>query len=149
MTTHRPQLVFFGAATPLQDRGLNPSHLNENTFSYWLEHFETAGYAFDAVRTARARHLLLTTDAFRRWMQKAWWYPKNILVFAPAAHQRQLDAAAVAHSAEGDMLSEFYLSAAGGGDFGAMWRRDWREFARLFYDELRRARARMASKAEL
>ena len=63
-----------------------------------------------------------------------------------AARRRRRRALA---SAEGDMLSEFYLSAAGGGDFGAMWRRDWREFARLFYDELRRARARMASKAEL
>ena len=83
-----PRHVFFGAATPSQDRGGNPTPLNENTFAFWLERFEAAGYVFDAARTARVRQLLLGTPAARPVLRKSWWYPKNILALAPAAGKK-------------------------------------------------------------
>ena len=48
-----PRHVFFGAATPFQDRGGNPTHVNENTFAFWLERFEAAGYVMSGSRHAR------------------------------------------------------------------------------------------------
>lgn len=59
LTTYEPARVFFGAATPFQDRGNNPSHLNENTFEYWIEIFQRYGYTVDWPRTAWMRHKLL------------------------------------------------------------------------------------------
>lgn len=55
LVSHNPAYVFFGAATINQDLGKNPSHLNENTFSYWINHFYSNGYIPDLVATARIR----------------------------------------------------------------------------------------------
>ena len=144
-----PRHVFFGAATPFQDRGGNPTHLNENTFAFWLDRFEAAGYVFDAARTARVRKLLLGTPAARPVLRKSWWYPKNILAFAPASARPELDAAVAKHpdSDAADMRAEAYLTAGGSASdvFGDLWRRDWLAFADLFYAERAAARARLVA----
>ena len=142
-----PRHVFFGAATPFQDRGGNPTHLNENTFAFWLDRFEAAGYVFDAARTARVRHLLLATPAARPVLRKSWWYPKNILAFAPASARPELDAAVAKHPDAADMRAEAYLAAGGSAAdaFGEMWRRDWLAFADLFYAERAAARHRLVA----
>ena len=144
-----PRHVFFGAATPFQDRGGNATPLNENTFAFWLDRFEAAGYVFDAARTARVRHLLLATPAARPVLRKSWWYPKNILAFAPASARPELDAAVAKHpdSDAADMRAEAYLTAGGSASdvFGDMWRRDWLAFADLFYAERAAARARLVA----
>jgi len=141
-----PRHVFFGAATPSQDRGGNPTHVNENTFAFWLERFEAAGYVFDAARTARVRHLLLAPPAAQPVLHKTlWWYPKNILAFAPASARPELDAAVAKHPDAADMRAEAYLAAGGSASdvFGDMWRRDWLAFADLFYAERAAARRRL------
>ena len=142
-----PRHVFFGAATPFQDRGGNATPLNENTFAFWLERFEAAGYVFDAARTARVRHLLLATPAARPVLRKSWWYPKNILAFAPASARPELDAAVAKHPESADMRAEAYLAAGGSAAdaFGEMWRRDWLAFADLFYAERAAARRRLVA----
>mmetsp|Transcript_14552 Transcript_14552/g.50215 ORF Transcript_14552/g.50215 Transcript_14552/m.50215 type:complete len:343 (+) Transcript_14552:1464-2492(+) len=141
-----PRHVFFGAATPSQDRGGNPTHVNENTFAFWLERFEAAGYVFDAARTARVRQLLLAPPAAQPVLHKTlWWYPKNILAFAPASARPELDAAVAKHPDAADMRAEAYLAAGGAASdvFGDMWRRDWLAFADLFYAERAAARRRL------
>jgi len=141
-----PRHVFFGAATPSQDRGGNPTHVNENTFAFWLERFEAAGYVFDAARTARVRQLLLAPPAAQPVLHKTlWWYPKNILAFAPASARPELDAAVAKHPDAADMRAEAYLAAGGSASdvFGDMWRRDWLAFADLFYAERAAARRRL------
>ena len=144
-----PRHVFFGAATPFQDRGGNPTHLNENTFAFWLDRFEAAGYVFDAARTARVRKLLLGTPAARPVLRKSWWYPKNILALAPASARPELDAAVAKHpdSDAADMRAEAYLTAGGSASdvFGDLWRRDWLAFADLFYAERAAARRRLVA----
>eukprot|EP00568_Trieres_chinensis_P006614 CAMPEP_0183292172 /NCGR_PEP_ID=MMETSP0160_2-20130417/1331_1 /TAXON_ID=2839 ORGANISM="Odontella Sinensis, Strain Grunow 1884" /NCGR_SAMPLE_ID=MMETSP0160_2 /ASSEMBLY_ACC=CAM_ASM_000250 /LENGTH=319 /DNA_ID=CAMNT_0025453091 /DNA_START=19 /DNA_END=978 /DNA_ORIENTATION=- len=151
LTKHNPEIIFFGAATVDQDQGQNPTHVNENTFAYWRKHFKQAGYSFDAERTARVRHLMITDDKFRPFVYDAWWYPKNILVFAPSAHQSYLDKDVASHPDKANMLSKTYLNAVGDDAFGGMWSRDWRQFGNLFYKEQKAARARLAkeSKEEL
>lgn len=142
-----PRHVFFGAATPFQDRGGNSTPLNENTFAFWLDRFEAAGYVFDAARTARVRKLLLGTPAARPVLRKSWWYPKNILALAPASARPELDAAVAKHPDSADMRAEAYLAAGGSASdaFGDMWRRDWLAFADLFYAERAAARRRLVA----
>jgi hypothetical protein len=84
LTQHRPRLVFFGAATSLQDRGRNPSHLNEQPIAYWVRRFEKEGYALDAVRSAEVRINLLSDEGYQKALQtgRAWWFVKNVVVFA-------------------------------------------------------------------
>ena len=162
------------------------SHVNENTFGFWVERFGAAGYVFDAARAARARHMLLTDKGFRangaratmrpepstctymrackpcisrrpgrvvvaaydpvvarHAVADAWWYPKNLLVFSPAAEQPQVDAALDANPSSADMLAEAYLGVADGSpQLGELWRRDWGDFGRLFYEEQQRAQQR-------
>ena len=79
LITHRPSLVFFGAATDFQDRGQNPTHVNENSFHYWAKKFEEHGYSFDGPTSLQIRHSILRDPGYRG---QAWWYPKNLLVFA-------------------------------------------------------------------
>ena len=136
LTLHAPQVVFFSAATPFQDRGMNPSHVNENTFQYWIQLFEARNYHVDWAATAHVKHALVTfpDPAARRAVMSAWWYPKNILVFRPNASRTQTTAALAAHPAHADMLSPFYLQLGGEGEFGTMWDRDWRSFGTLFYE---------------
>ena len=152
LTTHKPELVVFGAATPGQapdlvragELGLpGPSHPNEETFAYWIALFQEQGYVLDAASSAKIKHKLVFSEKFRPFMDKAWWYPKNVLVFSPATHQTQLDQSLVEHPAKADMLSEEYLKIADGSYLQKLWRKDWTSFGTLFYAEQNRARARM------
>lgn len=143
---HDPEIVFFGAATPNQDRGMNPSHVNENTFAYWIDKFQQNGYIVDMPRTARYRHFLAQNRKYNRHFTTAWWYLKNTLVFVPKQQQTNVDSHLVDHPAEADMFSEAYMRLGGGGDPDELWRRDWKEFATLFYQEQARAKERLLSR---
>lgn len=80
LTQHGPRLVFFSAATKYQDCGMNPTHVNEQPFSYWVALFAREGYELDIVSTVRARNsMFAAADVFR----DAWWYPKNLLILRP------------------------------------------------------------------
>lgn len=144
LTMHHPQLVFFGAATPFQDRGKNPSHVNENTFAYWIKRFAARGFHVDWAKTATAKHKLVTLSDphARQAVMSAWWYPKNLLIFAPDEDRELTDKALIAHPKQADMLSPSYLNMAGQGEFGMMWKRDWTKFGKLFYKAQKAARRR-------
>jgi hypothetical protein len=77
---HRPDLVIFSAATPLQDLGSNPTHVNEQPFSYWIDHFHAAGYTLDTPTTVAMRNKMFASGSV---FAGTWWYPKNLLVFFP------------------------------------------------------------------
>ncbi|EJK60733.1 hypothetical protein THAOC_18866 [Thalassiosira oceanica] len=87
---------------------------------------------------ARAKHLLVTQrdPEIGAAISSAWWYPKNMLIFAPkeTTDGVTIDRALLAHPAEANMLSSAYLEMMGPGEFGKMWTRDWKEFGTLFYD---------------
>ena len=81
LTIHQPALVIFGAATPFQDLGRNPTHVNEQSFGYWIERFDEAGYSLDIPTTVTMRDQMFTN---RTSFGRTWWYPKNLLVFFPS-----------------------------------------------------------------
>ena len=76
-----PSVVFFSAATPYQDCGQNPTHLNEQPLSYWVELFETFGYSLAARHTTSIRAAMIKS----RLYSSLAWYMKNILIFKPGA----------------------------------------------------------------
>jgi hypothetical protein len=137
LTQHKPKLVFFGAATEFQARGQNPTHVNENSFSYWIAKFKESGYALDLTRTGVLRLRLLNDKMLQKRFDRAWWWPKNVLVFASLAHTSQaaLDAERKQQPAHVDMLADTYtkLGYGMGNEFGEMWERDWKEFGQLFH----------------
>lgn len=139
---HKPSVIIFGAATPFQDRGMNPSHVNENTLRYWIEKFQANGYIVDMPRTAQYRHMLATNEIYRRNMSRSLWYLKNVLMLVPASSQPMVDQALLAHPPQANMLHENYLQI-GKGAIEELWRRDWTEFGTLFYEEQGRAKARL------
>ena len=49
-----------------------------------MRHFEKEGYALDAVRSAAMRVALLLDEGYQTALQtgKAWWFVKNVVVFA-------------------------------------------------------------------
>jgi len=81
LTIHRPALIIFGAATPFQDLDRNPTHVNEQTFGYWIEQFHAAGYSVDIPTAVAMRNQMF---ANRSAFGGTWWYPKNLLVFFPS-----------------------------------------------------------------
>jgi SAM-dependent methyltransferase len=139
---HSPEIVFFGAATPNQDNGRNPSHLNENTFTYWMEKFRAQGYVLDFPRTARYRHSLILNPTYAQYFGRSWWYLKNALIFLPQHAQKAMDQELVAHPKEADIFNPAYLGL-GGESLKPLWERDWTEFATLFYEEQKKARRRL------
>jgi len=80
LTQNKPRMIFFGAATLYQDCGLNPTHVNEQPFSYWINHFQDEQYRLDILLTVQARNSMFGNAQV---FSNAWWYPKNILVFRP------------------------------------------------------------------
>ena len=80
LTQYRPGLVFFSAATKYQDCGMNPTHVNEQPFSYWIGLFRRQEYELDIINTVGVRNSMFATAAV---FSNAWWYPKNILIFRP------------------------------------------------------------------
>ena len=179
LTAHSPRLVFFGAATVRQDSQLvngrwvsmNPTHVNEQPFAYWVERFAAAGYALDAARAARLRVALFADPGYQKALQtcRAWWYAKNLLVFrrvTSAADRAALDAelarapaTAAGHFAalfDGDAAAGEHAAALYGShlatvpghpcegrDIDWMWRRDNDEFAALYARERDAAVARI------
>lgn len=129
LTVHSPKLVVFGAATVFQDRGLNPTHLNENTFDYWIEKFYKQGYVVDWLKTAHTRFMLLQQPA----MGATWWYPKNILLFRPERQAVELANHWRSNPEPIDLRGEQFKNLFGLGEFGQMWIKDWSDFTRLFY----------------
>ena len=136
-----PSILFFGAATVNQDLGKNPSHVNEQPFAFWIKVFRRHNYVLDPWETLRLRLSLNQKPMF-----KAWWYPKNILVFVPESRQEQLDRTMVQNDLGGklDQMHQWGLGSYQGvsDTFRAMWRRDWLEFAGIFHDELAAAKRR-------
>lgn len=80
LTQHRPEMIFFSAATVLQDCGKNPTHVNEQPLLYWIDHFHEKLYELDILNTVRIRNSMFEKSAI---FNNAWWYPKNILIFRP------------------------------------------------------------------
>ena len=148
LTAHDPQLVFFGAATPNQDQGLNPLHVNENTFEYWIARFAAHGYRLDWSKTLHVRHELCFKHG--KSMMTTWWYPKNILVFARAEKLIQIDRDLLASYKTVDLAVPFGdaadAAAAGGAaaavNFASVWRRDWTLFGELFSEAVTDAKNR-------
>jgi len=143
LVTHDPSFVFFSAATVDQDLGQNPSHVNEQPFSYWLKKFKSVGYVPDVVTTAKAKLALLKNP--NHALQRAWWYSKNIWIFVPQHRQNDLDTK-ILHDVPSNvnMLDPRYLHAKGGDQhlFGRMWKRDWTEFGTIFHKIRSEAAAR-------
>ena len=134
LTSHNPKVIFFGAATANQDLGRNPSHVNENTFAYWIGKFDNNGYIVDWAKTAKLKHSLVSDQDFKNNMKHAWWYPKNMLVFVPSSNQISVNKEV--GKGKVNMLSERYLGLTGDDIFGKMWRRDWSEFGRLHHNHV-------------
>lgn len=134
LTMHHPKLVFLGAATPFQDRGMNPSHVNENTFQYWIDQFASHGYHVDWATTARAKHMLISNPETQNAVMESWWYPKNLLIFAPKEARERNDGALLAHPKQADMLNPAYLNIGAQSAIGKMWKDDWQSFGTLFYE---------------
>lgn len=78
LTRGRPSVVFFSAATPYQDCGQNPTHINEQPLSYWIEIFEQDGYHLAVDQTITMRTKMIESGLYGALA----WYPKNILVFS-------------------------------------------------------------------
>lgn len=158
LTQHAPKAVVFGAATMDQDQGRNPTHVNENTFAYWMEHFRRHGYVPDMTATARFRHLLLTDPAYaKNYAMSTWWYPKNTLIFVPLGNpgtpsqqrQLELDRSLDAFPPQANMRNAFYLTLFDTVELGPLWKRDWTEFANLFYLCQAESRARLLNHSNM
>jgi 2-polyprenyl-3-methyl-5-hydroxy-6-metoxy-1,4-benzoquinol methylase len=147
LTMHGPDVVVFGAATIDQDGPRNPTHVNENSFDYWIEKFENSRYLVDLAATAILRHRLVaavvTNPEFKKYTKDALLYPKNLLVFVKESSehtQMELDRKLLSHPKEADLLNESYLGILGPG--ANRWRIDWMEFGRIFYTTQAAARGR-------
>lgn len=137
LVLRNPGLVFFGAATVFQDRGMNPSHLNENTFTYWIEKFRQEDYIVDFASTAYLRHMMMRNPGY----VTAWWYPKNIFVFIPTSRQQEVDLSLTQFPPGNNVLDPDLLNWMP----VDMWNRDWTEFGTLFYKEQLEAKKRLAA----
>ena len=153
LTSHSPKAVVFGAATPFQDQGKNPSHVNENTFAYWIEHFRDHGYIVDWAKTAKLRHVLLSEDMMKQHFANCWWYPKNTLIFVPRSQEKRLqEELAALDDAMVDMFQEGYLTypvkMISQTQFHSFWKRDWLTFASHFHSERAYARVMVDRRRE-
>ncbi len=78
VTTHSPSYIVFGAATPYQDLDKNPTHVNEQSFQYWIDKFSVGGYELHLLKTVQMKQALFER---KRTHGVKWWYPKNAMVF--------------------------------------------------------------------
>lgn len=81
VTARNPTYVVFGAATPYQDFGKNPTHVNEQPFQYWIDRFAKGGYELHLLKTVELKESLFER---KRTHGVKWWYPKNAMVFVAA-----------------------------------------------------------------
>nr|VFJ65152.1 MAG: hypothetical protein BECKFM1743A_GA0114220_103753 [Candidatus Kentron sp. FM]VFJ66692.1 MAG: hypothetical protein BECKFM1743C_GA0114222_104333 [Candidatus Kentron sp. FM]VFK13912.1 MAG: hypothetical protein BECKFM1743B_GA0114221_102983 [Candidatus Kentron sp. FM] len=80
LTHYGPAAIFFSAATPFQNLGENPTHINEQQCGFWITVFARCGYKLHVPATVALRNRMFSDfEVFRN----AWWYPKNLLVFVP------------------------------------------------------------------
>lgn len=80
LTHHLPRHIIFGAATPYQDLDKNPTHVNEQSFNYWIKMFSSHGYTLELLKTIQLKESLFEG---KRTKGIRWWYPKNAMVFVP------------------------------------------------------------------
>jgi hypothetical protein len=121
LLTHAPSLVIFSAATPYQDLGNNPGHLNEKPLTYWVEKFESRGYALSAALSMKLRAAMASSKIY----SGVAWYLKNILAFAPGKSE------AITFSAQDFMYSSHPT-------FQLIFERDRLEFENLILKRLGR-----------
>jgi hypothetical protein len=121
LLTYAPSLVIFSAATPYQDLGSNPGHLNERPLTYWVEKFESRGYALSATVSMRLRAAMATSKMY----SSVAWYLKNILAFTPGKSE------AITFSAQDFMYSS-------NPTFQLIFERDRLEFENLILKRLGR-----------
>ena len=141
LTKHTPRLVFFGASTHLQALGNMPQHINEQPFEYWIDLFAERGYHVDWASSAQAKLALMGLEDRKEILAigNSWWYPKNMLIFAPDYRRAGSDQALMQVPSSFNILDPKLLYWAGRGNkFGKLWERDMRVFARLFQEALNR-----------
>ena len=145
LSMHKPKRIIFGAATVDQDRGLNPTHVNEREFDYWIKKFSHAGYVIDLAKTAKLKHDIITDQNFMIEFGKLWFFPKNVLVFESLSYttKEELNTAREQLPVHVNMLDPVYTQLGyssrlnseekEASEFGIMWERDWIEFGNLFH----------------
>jgi len=127
LTVHEPELIFFTAATPGQDFGENPSHVNENTFEYWIDKFQQNNYIVDWSMTMYTRQLITLQKSF----SDVWWYGKNMLIFAPSSAREKIERKLLYHKVDSEWLS-LCFEMTNGSTIEPQWKRDWMDIARLY-----------------
>jgi len=141
LTKHTPRLVFFSASTHLQALGNMPQHINEQPFEYWIDLFAGRGYHVDWASSAQAKLALMSLKDRKEILAigNSWWYPKNMLIFAPDYRRADSDQSLMQVPSSFNILDPKLLYWAGrGNNFGTLWERDMRDFARLFKEALNR-----------
>ena len=141
LTKHTPRMVFFGASTHSQGLGNMPPHINEQPFEYWIDLFAERGYHVDWASSAQAKLALMSLKDPKEILAigNSWWYPKNILIFAPDYRRADSDQALMQVPSSFNILDPKLLYWAGrGNSFGKLWERDMRVFARMFQEALSR-----------
>jgi len=127
LTVHEPKLIFFTAATPLQDFGQNPSHVNENTFEYWIDKFQQNNYIVDWPKTIYTRHMITIQKSFHH----VWWYGKNMLIFAPLSTRERMEKQLLGHQINNEWFSYCY-EMTNDSPIESQWKRDWKQIALLY-----------------
>lgn len=80
---HRPSLIVFSAATVYQDSEQNPTHINEQPLSYWVDKFERRGYVLSPQLSMTLRAKMMDSKLY----SSVGWYLKNTLVFVAGASE--------------------------------------------------------------
>jgi hypothetical protein len=80
LLVNNPKGVYFGSATVMQDLNQNPTHVNEQSFIYWINLFNKYDYDIDIKETYELKKLF--GDNIKDFMH-SWWYPKNLFVLKP------------------------------------------------------------------
>lgn len=83
LIAYAPSLVIFSAATLHQDLGNNPGHLNEQPLTYWVERFESRGYALSPSLSIKLRSDMAASKLY----SEVAWYLKNMLAFTPGTSE--------------------------------------------------------------
>jgi hypothetical protein len=91
---------------------------------------------------ARMKLLSLQDRTEQQAIIQAWWYPKNLLIFAPNSDRLRSHQALLKILDSMNMLDPTLLQMAySGGDtkFGSLWERDMHDFGRLFHQAQNKA----------
>lgn len=77
LVKHAPRYVAFTAAP--RGASNDPTHVNEQTYAYWIEHFSICNYRLDWELSCAVRVSLRRTGGV------PYWYPRNFMMFVPVA----------------------------------------------------------------